>query len=64
MNTGTCTRTGRQPPSGLTPCSFWSRCISSVCFCLSFAYFFRSLAISGWNSCILRIERTWYTNGL
>ena len=64
MNTGTCTSTGRQPASGLTPWSFCRRCISSACFCRSFAYFLRSLAISGWNSCILRMERTWLTNGL
>ena len=64
MNTGSCTRTGRQPATGLTPCSFCSRCISAACFCLSLAYFLRSFAISGWNSCIFRIDRTCETNGL
>ena len=64
MKTGPWIRTGRQPATGLTPCSFWSFCISAACFCLSFAYFLRTFCSSGWNSCILRIERTWPTNGL
>ena len=64
MNTGSWTSTGRQPAMGLTPCSFCSRCISAACFCLSFAYFFRTFCSSGWNSCIFRIERTCVTNGL
>ena len=64
MNTGICTSTGRQPPSGLTPCSVCSFCISIAIFWRSSPYFFLSFWISGANSCILRIERTWLMNGL
>ena len=64
MNTGICSSIGRQPPSGLKPCSRWSFCISCAWRCRSFAYFFWSFLISGANSCIFRIERTCFTNGL
>ena len=64
MKTGSCTSRGRQPPRGLTPCSFWSFCISSASFCRSFLYFSCSFLICGWNSCIFRIERTWLMKGL
>ena len=64
MNTGIWIRIGRQPPSGLTPCCDCSFCISCAMRCLSLPYFFFSFWISGANSCILRMERTWLTNGL
>ena len=58
MNTGTCTSTGRQPPSGLTPCWLCSFCVSAASFCRSLPYFALSFCTSGANSCILRMERT------
>lgn len=64
MNTGICTSTGRQPPSGLKPCWVCSFCISAAIFWRSLPYLSFSFWISGPNSCILRIERTWLTNGL
>ncbi len=41
MKTGIWASIGRQPRSGLNPCSFCSFCISSVIFTRSLAYFFR-----------------------
>ena len=64
MNTGICRSIGRQLPSGLTPCSRWSFCISCAWRCRSFAYFFWTFFISGAKSCIFFIDRTWFTNGL
>ncbi len=58
MNTGICTSIGRQPPSGLTPCSDWIFCISIASFWRSLPYFSRNFCICGANSCILRIDRT------
>ena len=45
---------GRQPASGLTPCSLNSGICSWLCFCRSSGYFFFSSAILGCSSCISR----------
>ena len=52
MNTTDCTTAGRQPASGLTPASLFSRIISSLSRWRSPLYFSRSFFISGWTACI------------
>src|SRR5215213_5528365 len=60
--TGICGRIGRQPASGLTPRSFWSAIIAWLMPWRSLPYCLRSLAISGWSSCMARCDLTCLTN--
>ena len=62
MKTGICGRIGRQPASGLTPRSFCSAIIAWLMPWRSLPYCLRSLAISGWSSCIARCDLTCLTN--
>ena len=54
MKTGICRTRGRQPASGLAPCSFQSAIISWLSFSLSFLYLACSSFIFGCNTCIAR----------
>src|SRR3954447_9445301 len=62
MKTGICGTTGRQPASGLTPRSFCSAIIAWLMPCRSLPYCLRSLAISGWSSCMARCDLTCLTS--
>ena len=64
MKTGICSSIGRQPRSGLNPCSFCSFCISSVILTRSLAYFLRIAWSSGLISCIFFVVRICFTKGL
>ena len=52
IHTGICTSIGSRHPAGLTPDSFINLICSWAAFCLSFAYFFRTSAISACIDCM------------